>query len=94
VRLTPPERGYSLDGAYVVVSDPGARAVRIRGLVTEPGARGLGRAAALIGALMARFPDRAWEVPALCPEEAGGVFERMGFRRGELSQHQMVLEVG
>jgi hypothetical protein len=32
-----------------------------------------------------------FNVPALCPEEFGNVFERAGFKREELSQWQMRL---
>jgi ribosomal protein S18 acetylase RimI-like enzyme len=92
-RLVPPARGFVLDGAQAVVSDPEQDPVRIRAVVTEPGSRRLGRAAALLGGLMARYPESRWLVPALCPEEAAGLFTRLGFRRAALSQYQMVLDL-
>ena len=44
----------------------------------------------MLRALLARYPLKTWRVPALCPEEAGGPFARVGFERGSLSQYQMI----
>jgi len=41
---------------------------------------------------MATFPGKRWGVPALCPEEMRGLFERVGFEREPLTQFQMALE--
>jgi len=92
-RLVPPASAFALDSAYAVVSDPAHDPIRISAVVTEAGARRLGRATALIRGLMARYPERRWFVPALCPEETGGLFTRLGFRRSALSQYQMVLDL-
>jgi ribosomal protein S18 acetylase RimI-like enzyme/predicted GNAT family acetyltransferase len=88
--LGPPHRAYKLGAAYAVLTDPTAATVMIRSLVVEPAGREKGRAAALLGALMAEFPGKEWRVPALCPEEIGGVFESVGFIREKLAQFHMV----
>jgi predicted GNAT family acetyltransferase len=65
--------------------------VAIRTTVVELEARRQGQAARLLRAVMAEHPGKAWIVPALCPAEIGGVFEKVGFEREDLSQLQMVL---
>ena len=42
--------------------------------------------------VMAAHPGRKWGVPALCPEEVGGVFDKVGLELGPLAQLQMVVE--
>jgi ribosomal protein S18 acetylase RimI-like enzyme len=90
----PPSRAYQLGAACMVISNPELPRVGIRAVVVEPEARGQGQAARLLDALMARFPGKKWSVPALCPEEMGGFFEKLGLERGDLSQLQMALEWG
>jgi ribosomal protein S18 acetylase RimI-like enzyme len=90
----PPSRGFRLGAAYAVISNPEAPRVGIRALVVVPAARGRGQGAALLGALMARYPDREWSMPALCPEELAGLLKSAGLERDELSQRQMALEWG
>jgi len=88
--LGPPHRAHRLDAAYAVVTDPTAATVMIRSLVVEPAGREKGRASALLRALIAEYPGKEWRVPALCPEEMGGVFESVGFMREKLAQFHMV----
>ena len=88
--LGPPHRAYKLGAAYAVVTDPAAPQVMIRSLVVEPAGREKGQAAALLRAIMAENPGKEWRVPALCPEEIGGVFESVAFTREKLSQFHMV----
>jgi len=89
VQSGPPTAGYRLGDAWAAVSDPSAATIVVRAIVTRPEARHRGHARALVRALAARFPDRAWRVPALCPESAAGPFEREGWTRGEMSQLHM-----
>jgi predicted GNAT family acetyltransferase len=58
-------------------------------IVVKPESRGQGQASRLVRALMFQFPGKKWNVAAVCPEELGGLFERMGFARESLSQLQM-----
>jgi len=92
--LGPPNAAYQLDGAYLLLSNPDAPQIAVRSLLVLPGARGRGRALGLLRASMARHPHKTWRVPAHCPEEVGGLFERAGFARDSLSQFQMRLEWG
>lgn len=88
-----PSKGYQLDAACVVISNPEAEQVAIRSLVVRPESRGQGQARRLIKAVIAKYPGKKWLVPALCPEEVGPVFEKVGLQRGELSQLQMRIKI-
>ena len=87
--LSPPCRAFRLNGAYAVVTDTNAPAVTIRSVLVEPHVRRQGQAVALLEALTAEFPDKEWNVPALCPEEIGAAFKRAGYEDGALSQFHM-----
>ena len=91
-QMGPPNVAYQLDDALVLLSDPEASQIAIRALLVAPQARRQGQAARLLRALLARHPRKTWRVPALCPEEAGGPFEKAGFERTSLSQLQMIRE--
>jgi ribosomal protein S18 acetylase RimI-like enzyme len=86
-----PTHAYQLDSAFLALSDPTQAKVVIYSLLTLPAARGQGQARQIVEAALQQFPDRAWVVPALCPEEFGGFFEHLGFVKGEISQWQMHL---
>lgn len=88
-----PSKGYQLDDACVVISNPEAEQVAIRSLIVRPESRGQGQARRLIEAVIAKYPGKKWLVPALCPEEVGPVFEKVGLQRGELSQLQMRIKI-
>lgn len=91
--LTPPARAFRWEKAYVAVSNPEAEHVAVWSLLVEPQARGKGRAVELLRRVMSSYGGRTWHVPAILPEELGGVFEQAGFRREELSQWQMSLRL-
>lgn len=88
--LAPPAVVYRLEGAWVAIADREASPATIRALITEHGRRRQGRATALLRAVMARHPGKEWRFPAIWPEELVGVFARVGLRRGDISQWQMV----
>lgn len=90
--LTPPSQAWMLDDAYLVISNPAAEQVAIRSLIVRPEARRQGQAARLLKAVIAKYPTKKWFVSALCPEEIGGVFEKVGFQRSSLAQLQMRIE--
>lgn len=90
--MGPPDRAFKLGGAYAAISKIDMPALVIRSIVVEPRMRGKGQGRRLLKALRAKYRGKAWSVPALCPEEMGGLFERAGFKRGELSQFHMVNE--
>ncbi len=93
VQSGPPSSAWGLDRACIVLSNTDAEQVAIRSLIVLPDARGQGQAARLVEAVLSNYPNRKWVIPALCPEEAGGLFERIGFERGSLSQLQMRLDL-
>ena len=89
----PPGKAYRMGRAYVAISDPDRSHVAIRTIVVAPEARQQGQAARLLRAVMTQHPGKTWIVPALCPAEIGGVFERVGFEKEDLSQLQMALKL-
>jgi N-acetylglutamate synthase-like GNAT family acetyltransferase len=89
----PPGKAYQMGSAYAAISDPERSHVAIRTIVVESEARQQGQATQLLRAVMAQYPGKTWIVPALCPAEIGGVFEKVGFEREDLSQLQMALEL-
>jgi ribosomal protein S18 acetylase RimI-like enzyme len=90
--MGPPNRAFRLGDAYIALSNPEAPQVGIRAVVTGPEARRQGHATRLLRTVMASFPGKRWGVPALCPEEMGGLFEKVGFEQETLAQFQMALE--
>jgi GNAT superfamily N-acetyltransferase len=90
---TPPTRSYKLDDAYIMLTDPDALSVVIWSVLVKADARRSGQGQRTIRAAFSRFPNKAWHVPALCPQEAGGLFEKMGMTKEGLSQFQMVLKI-
>lgn len=89
VQSNPPNKAYQMDGAYIVISNPDAERIAIRSILVKPESRGQGQASRLIQTVMRKHPRKKWFVPGLCPEELGGLFETLGFKRDNLSQLQM-----
>ena len=87
--MGPPIRAYQMGAAYVVMTDPNAEKIVFRSVLTLPDSRREGNAAQLLQALFFDFPEKTWNVPAIFPEEMGGFFEKLGFKRQELNQFQM-----
>ena len=88
-----PNQAYHLGDAAIVISNPAADQVSIRSVIVLPEARGQGQARRLTQAVIARHPNKKWLISALCPEEVGGLFEKIGFKRDTISQFQMRKEV-
>jgi len=88
-QLTPPHVAFRLNGSWVALSNPASPQITIRGLVTEHVVQGQGRAAALLRAVMGKFPGKTWRLPALWPEELGSVIADAGLTLTPLSQWQM-----
>lgn len=89
--LNPPARAYQKGQAYAAISDPNVEHAVIWSLLVEPEARGKGLAVELLKDIMTNHAGKTWHVPAIWPEEFGGIFEQAGFQREELSQWQMEL---
>jgi hypothetical protein len=62
-------------------------------LLVKPEARGHHCGVEMLKAVIAHYPGHTWHVPAIYPEEMGGIFEQAGFEREELSQWQMRLPI-
>lgn len=90
---TPPSRAYKLGDAYMMLTDPKAGHVVIWSVLVKADARRAGQAPRVMRAAFSRFQNKTWHIPSLCPEEVGGLFEKMGMIREELSQYQMVLKL-
>jgi ribosomal protein S18 acetylase RimI-like enzyme len=90
----PPSLGFQLGGAYVVISDPSQPQIALRSVIVEPNARRQGQAKRALRAVMTSYPDKIWLMPALCPEELSPLFEGLGFEYGEISQLQMLMQLG
>ncbi len=92
-RLPPPACGYTLEGAWIVLLNPGAPVVSIRALAVDNSGHHGGSAVRLLHAVMARHPAQEWRISAVWPEELAGWFTRAGLIRQELTQWQMVREL-
>lgn len=92
-QIHPSPHVYRHGKAYIVLSNPEAEHVVIWSLLVEPAARGKGLGTELLKQVLMKFTGKIWHIPALCPEEFGKVFERVGFEKEELSQWQMRLSL-
>jgi ribosomal protein S18 acetylase RimI-like enzyme len=90
---TPPSRTYKLGDAYLMLTNPQAAHVVIWSVLVKADARQAGQGLRVMRAAFSRFPNKTWHVPALCPEQVAGLFEKMGMIREELSQFQMTLKL-
>ncbi|MBC8496961.1 MAG: GNAT family N-acetyltransferase [Anaerolineales bacterium] len=87
----PPYQAYCHEDSYVAISSPESPQVTLRSMLLMPEAQKKNQGGKLLQGLFARFPNKTWRVPAIFPEEFGGLFERVGFEKEELSQVQMVI---
>ncbi len=85
----PPAVAFRTETSYIALTNPDAPTVGIRAIVTVPDARRQGFAAALIRAVMARYPGKTWNVSATFPQELGGLYTGVGLERGKHTQWQM-----
>lgn len=89
-RFSPPFIAVRLGPAYAVHSSPEQDTIALRNFLVLPQERSRGYGRRLMQALIRHYPEKNWVVPAICPEEYGGFFQRMGFEPDRLSQLQMV----
>ncbi len=93
-RMGLPNRAYRLGSAWAVITDPTQPKINLRAFFTAPDAQRQGHGTRLLQALVARYPDKPWAMSAICPEEFGVNFlEKRGFRRTEISQFQMKIDL-
>ena len=74
----------------IVISDPSAPSIQIRGLIRIPNSSTADGRPALVTALIERFPDKEFYLPAIFPEETGeAACAPLGFVREKLHQFLM-----
>jgi ribosomal protein S18 acetylase RimI-like enzyme len=84
------------DRAYALLHgvDDAQREITLATILVPHAVRRQGWGRRMVRALRARFPDRAWRVPARFPENlAAGFFDHVGFRRVPLTQFEMVRDL-
>lgn len=91
-RFGPPYVAVKQGPAYAVISSPVQDKIALRNVFVLPPQRSQGFGKRLMHSLVRRYPEKTWVVPAICPEEYGGFFERVGFEPDRLSQFQMIKE--
>jgi ribosomal protein S18 acetylase RimI-like enzyme len=93
-RLTPPNVGYRLNGAWIALSDPRAATVTVRALIADTSLPNPGREAALFRAVMTKYrAKKEWRISTTWPEELADVISPVGLPRSPLTQWQMEREV-
>jgi len=79
------------DKAYVMVDRVTPTDAALSTVLVPHAVRRQGWGLRMMRAVFARYPGRAWELPARSPENlAPGFFERAGFRRIEIAQLEMI----
>jgi ribosomal protein S18 acetylase RimI-like enzyme len=90
-----PARAFHLDHrAYALIGDPGANVIPVVAFVVPRAYRRNGWGTRLMQALTARYPDKAWSIPQLVPEElAPTFFRRCGWTLMDTNQLEMDLDL-
>jgi ribosomal protein S18 acetylase RimI-like enzyme len=88
-----PAQAFHLDHrAYALIGDPEANVITLVALVVPRAYRRNGWGTRLMRALIATYPDRAWSIPQLVPEElAPTFFARCGWTLMDTNQLEMIL---
>ena len=90
LQLGHPYVGFEMNGACAVI-DERDEAISLRSLFVPTDQRRQGRATSLMRSLFARYPKRAWRVPALAPESTRAFFlEGLGFEEMRLTQLHLI----
>ncbi|MFN3199816.1 MAG: GNAT family N-acetyltransferase [Bradymonadia bacterium] len=87
--LSAPAMAVALGPATLVLADPSAEEVRIRGLSVPPDARRQGHGHRILRAAWARWPNRRWMVVPKIISAWAGFFDAAGFERHPVQQHRM-----
>jgi N-acetylglutamate synthase-like GNAT family acetyltransferase len=92
-QMGPPMRAFRFKGCLTAITDPDAETIVFRSLLMMPDAAQEGYGVDFLEALFAKYPGKTWRVPAIFPEEFGGLFEQVGFKKEKIVQYQMVLNL-
>ncbi len=90
---TPPSRAFKLNDAYCLISNPDAKDIVIWSVLVKSRSRGAGLSKVLMMALLSKYQNKIWHVPAIFPEEMSFIFEEVGMQRENISQWQMSLKL-
>jgi GNAT superfamily N-acetyltransferase len=93
MRVGAPNVAFRLGHAIAMLSNPDAASIRLLGFLTLPEHQNQGHGTRLLKALSAKYPNKSWFIPALCPEQYGGFLVKLGFVQDELSQFQMKISL-
>ena len=81
--------------AFACLNPINPKRLSLRLLYVLPSARRQGRARRLLSAIQSVYPDAAWEIPQLVPEEmSAAALCGLGFAQTELHQLEMELPLG
>ena len=80
------------NGAWISVTTPDGSGAGIRALVTERSYQGNGRGAALLRAVLAKYPGQEGKNERDLARRTGGGFSRSGFSRLSMTRWQMIRE--
>jgi ribosomal protein S18 acetylase RimI-like enzyme len=90
----PPDVGYRLSDAFILISDPNKDEIKLVTLIVLPESRCQGQATQLLSAVFSRHPSKKWVVSQVFPEEYGAeLAAKFGFTRYHLNQVQMQLDL-
>lgn len=90
---TPPSRAFKINDAYSLISNPDSVDVVIWSVLVKSRSRGAGLSLVLMRALLSKYQNKIWHVPAIFPEEMAFIFEQVGMQRESISQWQMSLKL-
>jgi ribosomal protein S18 acetylase RimI-like enzyme len=90
-----PAQAFHLDHrAYALIGDPEANVIPLTAFIVPRSHRHNGWGTRLMQALFASYPDKAWSIPQIVPEElAPTFFARCGWSLMDTNQLEMVLDV-
>ena len=90
-----PALAFHLDHhAYALIGDPNANVIPLTALVVPRADRRKGWGTSLMLALFARYPNKAWTIPQIVPEElAPEFFARCGWEPMDTNQLEMGLDL-
>lgn len=88
---TPPSRAFKINDAYCLISNPDVTDIVIWSVLVKSRSRGAGLRAVLMRALLSKYQNKIWHVPAIFPEEMSFIFEQVNMQRENISQWQMTL---
>jgi ribosomal protein S18 acetylase RimI-like enzyme len=90
-----PARAFHLDHrAYALIGDPEANVIPLTAFIVPHSHRRNGWGTRLMQALFASYPDKAWTIPQIIPEElAPTFFARCGWTLMDTNQLEMVLDM-